>query len=127
MHTYCKQADCIVLCYSLTQKTSFQNLNEWLEELSLDERAKTLPVALIATKLDLAPDQRAVSEDEGYIKKEEIGDRCFIFRETTTFTDDTRPIQDLFINEIVSHVLNHRRSGSLLSQTGESGRVPVST
>ena len=105
VHTYCKQADCIVLCYSLTSKTSFNSLAEWLEELSLDERAKTLPVALIATKSDLAPEQRQVTEDQGYLKKDDIGERCFIFRETTTFTDDMQPIQDLFLNDIVAHVM----------------------
>ena len=26
VHTYCKQADCIVLCYSLTSKESFKGL-----------------------------------------------------------------------------------------------------
>ena len=80
-------------------------LQEWLDELSLDERAKTLPVALIATKSDLAPEQRSVTEDQGYLKKEEIGERCFIFRETTTFTDDMQPIQNLFLNDIVVHVM----------------------
>ena len=88
MHTYCKQADCIVLCYSLTSKKSFEGLAEWLDELSLDERAKTLPVALVATKSDLAAEQRQVSEDFGYEKKNQIGPRCFLFREVTTFTDD---------------------------------------
>ena len=68
MHLYCKQADVIVLCYNLTKKRTFDDLDEWLDQLNLDNKAKTLPIALIATKSDLAMDQREVETNQGYRK-----------------------------------------------------------
>ena len=68
MHLYSKQADVILLCYNLTKKKTFDDLDEWLDQLNLDKKAKTLPIALIATKSDLAMDQRAVDTNHGYRK-----------------------------------------------------------
>ena len=65
-----------------------------------------------------------MSENDGYMKKDEIGERCFIFRETTTFTDDIQPIQDLFLNDIVAHVMFQRKQNELRSK---SDSLPAST
>jgi len=58
-----------------------------------------------------------VSENDGYMKKEEIGERCFIFREMTTFTDDIQPVQDLFLSDIVSHVMLQRKQNELMTKS----------
>ena len=33
---HCKDADCIILCYNLTSRRSFENLPDWLEEIEKD-------------------------------------------------------------------------------------------
>ena len=93
---HCKDADCIILCYNLTSRRSFENLPDWLEEIEKDSIGKNLPVALVATKSDLAQDQRQVSEDLGYRKKGDIGDKCILFRETTTYGNDVSSVNLLF-------------------------------
>ena len=53
---HCKDADCIILCYNLTSKRSYDTLPDWLEEIERDPVGMNLPVALVATKSDLAQD-----------------------------------------------------------------------
>ena len=55
-----------------------------------------LPVVLVGTKLDLAPEQRQVNEDQGYDMKQQIGPKCVLFRETTTFGMDVSSVELLF-------------------------------
>ena len=55
-----------------------------------------MPIALIATKRDLEETGRSVQSDLGEYKKKSIGQNCFIFREVSSFDDDTSGIQDLF-------------------------------
>ena len=52
----CKDSHCIILCYNLTSRASFDNLPDWLEEIDKDAVGSTLPIALVATKSDLAQD-----------------------------------------------------------------------
>ena len=40
--------------------------------------------------------QRQVSEDLGYRKKGDIGDKCILFRETTTYGNDVSSVNLLF-------------------------------
>ena len=95
-HMYCQKADCILLCYDLTRRLTFEGLEDWLEAIGLDECGKTLPIALVATKSDLATSQRAIKKNIGQMKKEEIGANCFLFQETTTYTNNVEPINNLF-------------------------------
>ena len=67
---HCKDTDCIILCYSLTSRQSYNSLPDWLEEIEKDKVGKMLPVVLVGTKLDLAPEQRQVNEDQGYDMKQ---------------------------------------------------------
>ena len=93
---YCGEADCILLCYSITSKESFKNLNEWLEKIDIDESRPKIPLAILGTKSDLDHD-RKVRENEGYNLLRQIGDdRVLLFRETTTYGENVTPIQDLF-------------------------------
>ena len=33
---FCKDMDCIILCYNLTSRRSFESLSDWLEEIEKD-------------------------------------------------------------------------------------------
>ena len=62
---YIKKANGILLVYDITNKESFENINNWAEEIiekskSLDER----PIILIGNKLDLE-EKRCISKEEG--------------------------------------------------------------
>ena len=93
----------------MTSKQSFQNLDDWLEEINLDVKGVKTPIALVATKSDLAASQRCVPETYGYNKLKEIGKpRCFLFRETSTYTDNVQPVEDLF-KDIAEEII-HRRN-----------------
>ena len=62
-------------------------------------------MVLVATKMDLAEGQRQVTEDQGYAKMKEIGNKCIRFRETTTFGNDVSPVTELF-TEVAEQILN---------------------
>ena len=52
----------IFLCYSIDNLRSFLELEDWLDAIEVDRVARSLPIALIATKVDLEGEhQRAVS------------------------------------------------------------------
>ena len=101
---HCRDSDCIILCYNLTSRRSFENLPDWLMEIEKDSIGQNLPVALVATKMDLAQDQRQVSEDMGYRKKQEIGEKCILFRETTTYGSEFSSVNQLF-NEVAEIIV----------------------
>ena len=50
-----------------------------------------------------------MSEDYGYRKQGEIGERCLLFRETTTFGDDVSSVKLLF-TELIQSVMKDRTS-----------------
>jgi GTPase SAR1 family protein len=52
------KADVIVLCFSILDPSSFQNLSsKWMKEIKSDDRLKTLPIILAQTKSDKLCDQ----------------------------------------------------------------------
>ena len=53
----------IIIMYDLTKRISFENINRWLNLMSQYSSDKVK--FLVANKLDLAENQRIVSEDEG--------------------------------------------------------------
>ena len=65
---HCGDVDCILLCYSITSKESFRNLDEWLEVIDRDESRAKKPVAILGTKCDLDHD-RKVTKGDGYTLK----------------------------------------------------------
>ena len=90
---FCKSANCIVLCYSLTEALSFDSHANWIEEIDRNPNFKDIPIALIATKSDLADTERDVQENQGHRAKRDLGPRCFLFEEMTTYTDDFDQIE----------------------------------
>ena len=59
---HCKDVKCILLCFSLGSQKSFESLEEWLNNVDEDEQYRNIPIALIATRKDLAEQERHVSE-----------------------------------------------------------------
>ena len=90
---FCKSANCIVLCYSLTEALSFDSHADWIEEIDKNPDFRDIPIALIATKSDLADTARDVQENQGLRLKNYLGPRCFLFEKVTTYTDDFDQIE----------------------------------
>ena len=53
----------IIIMYDLTNRTTFENLSRWFTLVS--QNVSNKPRILVANKLDLAEDNRIVTEDEG--------------------------------------------------------------
>ena len=51
--------------------------------------------------------QRAIKKNIGQMKKQDIGPNCFLFQETTSYTNDIGPINNLFA-QITEKVLADR-------------------
>ena len=62
----------IIICYSISSRESFKAVDDqWVEAINSHERARTLPIALIATKSDLP---RAVPVANGEAQKRSINE-----------------------------------------------------
>ena len=79
---YIKKANGILLVYDISEKQSFQNIENWMD--SIRENSNELPIILIGNKSDLN-DERQVSIEEGQQKADEFG--C-PFYETSCKTGD---------------------------------------
>ena len=79
---YIKKANGILLVYDISEKQSFQNIENWMD--SIKENSNELPIILIGNKSDLN-DERQVSIEEGQQKADEFG--C-PFYETSCKTGD---------------------------------------
>ena len=83
-------------------------MRDWIDAIDKDPKGKNVPIALLATKGDLEHD-RQVNLQSGYVLREDIGEsRCLLFRETTTYGNDVKPIQDLFETLILD--ILHRKA-----------------
>ena len=93
---HAKDANLVILTYAINKKTSFENLDQWLEALNIDEKGRSLKLALIATKKDLASCQRSISVAQGKQRQQNLGqDRCLMFAETSSF-EDVSELQTVF-------------------------------
>ena len=60
-----KIAEAIMLVYSIGNKRSFNQLDEWLRELSQNVDTTKIPIIIIGNKSDLDEEDRVISYDEG--------------------------------------------------------------
>ena len=67
------------------------------------------PVVLIATKADLAQEERIVTMNRGEQYKAQLGRRCTHFQEVTTFTDDLAKTNSKLIDQVVSAAIQGYR------------------
>ena len=79
---YIRKANGILLVYDISEKQSFQNIENWMD--SIKENSNESPIILIGNKSDLN-DERQVSFEEGQQKADEFG--C-PFYETSCKTGD---------------------------------------
>lgn len=79
--SYIRDSHVAVICYDITNKKSFDNLDKWIKDVKL-ERGDDVIIVLVGNKLDLATDKRQVSLEDVEILQNQIGARFFI--ETST-------------------------------------------
>ena len=61
---YIKKAKGILLVYDITDKKSFDNLENWMNDIQEEEVAEKIPIILIGNKCDLE-EERVISKKEG--------------------------------------------------------------
>ena len=80
---YYKNCVCAIIVYDVTNKQSFENIQNWLEDVH-NQSPKTVLIVLIGNKIDLE-DKRVISFDEG---KELALKNGIIFMETSAKTGE---------------------------------------
>ena len=103
---YIKKANGILLVYDISEHSTFENIEMWMESIT-EEKGDKLPIVLIGNKADLN-DERQVSYEEG---KKLAEDKGFHFYETSC--KDGTNITECFLDlaELV-----YEKSGKKLSQ-----------
>ncbi|KAI9342798.1 P-loop containing nucleoside triphosphate hydrolase protein [Zopfochytrium polystomum] len=57
MHpSYYLSAHCCILCFDMTRKVTYKNLDTWYDELVAHRGTSSIPVVVIANKVDMDPD-----------------------------------------------------------------------
>ncbi|RCK59130.1 GTP-binding protein YPT6 [Candida viswanathii] len=79
--SYIRDSHVAVICYDITNKKSFENLDKWIKDVKL-ERGDDVIIVLVGNKLDLATDKRQVSLEDVESLQNKIGAKFFI--ETST-------------------------------------------
>ena len=72
---YIKKANGILLVYDITDRKSFDNIKNWIDNIH-EETGDKLPIILVGNKIDLNK-ERAVSKNEGEEKAKEFGLKFF--------------------------------------------------
>ena len=108
---YLKKANGILLVYDVTKETSYNNIDNWLEQIKSDSDIKR-PMILIGNKSDMA-NERVISKEKG----EELAKNCcggIKFYETSCKTGDN---VDKAFDDLVYQIYN-KYSGKNLNDTG---------
>lgn len=79
--SYIRDSCVAVICYDITNKKSFNNLNKWIKDVKL-ERGDDVIIVLVGTKSDLANDKRQVTVEDVENLHKQVGSKFFI--ETST-------------------------------------------
>jgi len=75
--SYIRDSSVAVVCYSINNRQSFENVTKWVEEVR-SERGDDVLIMLVGNKSDL--EDREISEDIGWRKAEKLG---VLFMETS--------------------------------------------
>ena len=99
---YLKGPDALILIYDVTNKSSYDSLNGWVNFIKhgREESTITIPVILVGNKIDLEY-PRKVTREEGYKFANENG---FLFVECSAKTGEN--INDIF-NKLVLAILEN--------------------
>ena len=79
--SYIRDSHVAVICYDITNKKSFLNLDKWIKDVKV-ERGDDVVIVLVGNKLDLASTKRQVSVEEVEQLHNKIWSKFFI--ETST-------------------------------------------
>ncbi|CAI5756061.1 unnamed protein product [Candida verbasci] len=79
--SYIRDSHVAVICYDITNKKSFLNLDKWIKDVKL-ERGDDVIIVLVGNKSDLANDKRQVTIEDVESLHLKIGSKFFI--ETST-------------------------------------------
>ena len=96
---YYKNSVCAIIAYDITKRTSFENVQEWIEEVR-SQSPKQILLVLVGNKIDLEK-ERVVAIEEG---KKLAQENDMIFLETSALTgegvDDVfnKSCQDIYQN-----------------------------
>ena len=96
---YYKNSVCTIVAYDITKRTSFENVQEWIDEVR-SQSPKQILLVLVGNKIDLDK-ERVVTFEEG---KKLAQDNDMIFLETSALTgegvDDVfnKSCQDIYQN-----------------------------
>lgn len=69
--SYIRDSSVAVVVYDVTNKTSFQNCDKWIEDVK-SERGSEVVIMLVGNKTDM-PDKRQVTAEEGETKANKLG------------------------------------------------------
>lgn len=69
--SYIRDSSVAVVVYDVTNKTSFQNCDKWIEDVK-SERGSDVVIMLVGNKTDM-PDKRQVTSEEGEAKANKLG------------------------------------------------------
>ena len=97
---FCRGACAGLLCFDLSNKESFSDLNRWIT--LFNENVKDIPIILIGTKSNLA--QREVSEDA---IKNLIGKKKLLYIEHSSQLSVEENLEDIFKKLIITLQLVH--------------------
>ena len=87
---YYKNSVCAMVVYDITSRTTFENVQNWIEDIR-NQSPKTVLIILVGNKIDLE-DNRAISYDEGSAFAIKNG---IIFAETSAKTGEG--IEEVFL------------------------------
>jgi Ras-related protein Rab-6A len=79
--SYIRDSHVAVICYDITNKKSFNNLDKWIKDVKL-ERGDDVILVLVGNKSDLGNDKRQVTQEDCEALHKEVGSKFYI--ETST-------------------------------------------
>ena len=104
---YCRNANCAVVVYDITQSTSLEKAKSWIRELQR-QADPNIVIALCGNKLDLAA-RRQVSQEEAKKYAEEEG---LMWGETSAKSGDG--VSDIFTSIGAFYLLHCQSVGDLV-------------
>lgn len=112
---YYRGADAAIIVYDCTRKDTFKTLKYWVRELQ-GLSGEAIVIGVAANKVDVEPEKREVSAEEGREYARQIG---AIFYETSARSDVN--VTKLFLEATKCGLNNRRRRGNQ-SQVPKGGR-----
>jgi small GTP-binding protein len=100
--SYYRDSDCVILCYDITNRCTFEKLKDWISLIKL-HTAENIVIFIVGTKLDLEKKQRMVGKDEAVTYAKKYG---FPYCELSSKTYNYDKLDDVLFNEIVTILYN---------------------